>query len=1000
MSCLWKEKRGVFGVWVFLFILFVSIGVVEAGTLYGTVRHNGSIMPLTTTVFPDYWVYDFTDGVYLTKGISFSYDTKTGEYSLDDLPAHQIGLTLVFHVRGSTRTLPGNYWGSGSATIPVKFPYSVQQDIDEEQVMHMTEPWDNDAIDSGSRYKAHTSPVHFQWDSVSGANEYRFVVTRYRDSDHPSGWGYIDTAVDVRLLGTSFTPSALALSQPDEHYQAWMEAFNMKTGEKIAHFMVSLSSGGYGWDYRFKVVPVHYGPWHVDKDATGDYRDGSDWEHAFDNIHDALNAASAGQQIRVAHDTYKPDEGGGRTPGDRSASFTLKTGVVIFGGYAGFGEPNPDARDIELFQTILSGDIGAVGNDSDNSYHVLIGNGTEPSAVLDGFTVTGGNANSSSPNNGGGGMRIDLGSPTVFNCTFISNSASRGGAISNMGYTAGHPTFRNCMFFDNSSGAGGAVESQGGEPRFTNCLFSGNSSESGGALFNMGNSNTTMVNCTLSRNSAASVGGAIYNSWATAGVELLNCILWENSDTGGMDESAQINVESGGISVNYSCIQGWTGGFGGTDNIGGDPMHVDPDGLDDVLGTVDDNVRLSLGSPAINTGHPALLYNDLDGSRNDMGVYGGPWADPTGGSGLLPGSGFLFTTVGNIPTSFITEDHSDPAAIMGTANVDPTGSSNYSIPAYTNSPFGSKIRLHGLFGSVDDVDYYQVLIAGPWDGVSPLSSGDFTELDDKLYKTWSWWNAVESKWDDTSLKVGPLTVRSQDNMYFYTTDGFWSHLDLRLILDTRRHSNGLYKIQCKGYRDNGSTLVDVTPGNAKDLIIRIDNSPVTARIDTVRYDEDSPEYISATDGEIPGCAIILLEDAEENLRFNITASHPNGSLRYWVLDTVAGKNDHRGKIASESYSPTPDPLWFANFEPEYRTENAPAPPSGLQDWIRCAYQFRLRAYSRITNGYGYIYWSQFSDHYFLDLGGTTNCGTPDIDGSGRIDFGDLSIIADHWMETY
>ena len=43
-----------------------------------------------------------------------------------------------------------------------------------------------------------------------------------------------------------------------------------------------------------------------------------------------------------------------------------------------------------------------------------------------------------------------------------------------------------------------------------------------------------------------------------------------------------------------------------------------------------------------------------------------------------------------------------------------------------------------------------------------------------------------------------------------------------MIMDTRQCTDGLYMLRIKGFRDTGSTLVDVTPGNAKDIIIRED----------------------------------------------------------------------------------------------------------------------------------------------------------------------------------
>ena len=88
--------------------------------------------------------------------------------------------------------------------------------------------------------------------------------------------------------------------------------------------------------------------------------------------------------------------------GDRFATFELKNGVAIKAGYAGFGEPDPNARDTEVYETFLSGDL--LGNDGtdfannyENSYHVVTGSGTNDTAVLDGFIITAGNANGSKP---------------------------------------------------------------------------------------------------------------------------------------------------------------------------------------------------------------------------------------------------------------------------------------------------------------------------------------------------------------------------------------------------------------------------------------------------------------------------------------------------------------------------------------------------------------------------------------------------------------------------
>ncbi len=750
--------------------------------------------------------------------------------------------------------------------------------------------------------------------------------------------------------------------------------------------------------------------WHVDADAPG-ANTGTDWTNAFNNLQEALEAAAPGDEIKVAEGTYKPDQGGGQTPGDRDASFELISGVVIEGGYGGFGEPDPDVRDIDVYETILSGDLqGNDGpnftNNSENSYHVVTSTGTDETARLDGFTITAGNATGPFPDNIGGGILTTPGSPTLVKCTFIHNMADRGGGANNWGYDTGSPTFIQCKFIGNSAGVGGGMESQGGAPTLTNCVFSGNTSTgSGGGLLNMGYSNATLVNCTLSGNSAVN-GGGINNSWATASVEVLNCILWDNSDSGGSDESAQIHNVDGTVSVDYTCVRGLSGGLGGTGNIGDDPWFVDADGADDVVGTEDDDVHLLEDSPCIDAGHPAVEYQDIDGSRNDMGAYGGQFGEIYEPS-PHPGTGFIFTNIGDLPTTEIGRDANEPN--VGLANVEHDIAVLFGVPEYKDSPFGRTLRVRGQFGLYDDVDFYQIMLAKWEDGNEP-GPEDYVVLGEEeggqqLGKV-RWYVDANGFWKHEYVRMGPKTIDGRDFLYQLNSplDGsIWSNPDLRIRWNTRVCENGLYTLTYKAYRwadPCETTLVEVSlpPTDGWDhLTLLVDNNPVDAIIHDVRYDpnEGNPNYDPCTDGLIEECAIIGLTHPEENLRFTITASHPTGYLRRFLLDTVAGKNEYRGKIADESYSPTTPPYWDGVHSKEYNTKDAG--PS-LMEWKRCAYQFRLRAWGRANDGDDWIYYDIFSDHYYLDFGVTT-CMRADIDGSGTVDFKDMAEVANHWLET-
>ena len=99
---------------------------------------------------------------------------------------------------------------------------------------------------------------------------------------------------------------------------------------------------------------------YVDDDATG-ANDGSSWIDAYNDLQDALAVVQSGAEIRVAQGVYKPTRyafppPGGPPPVDQTSTFQLINGVTLKGGYAGFGEADPNAWDIEENETVLSGD--------------------------------------------------------------------------------------------------------------------------------------------------------------------------------------------------------------------------------------------------------------------------------------------------------------------------------------------------------------------------------------------------------------------------------------------------------------------------------------------------------------------------------------------------------------------------------------------------------------------------------------------------------------------
>jgi len=254
----------------------------------------------------------------------------------------------------------------------------------------------------------------------------------------------------------------------------------------------------------------------VDADVDVAGADGSSWDKAYKDLQDALDEASGGgsYEIWVAEGTYTPS-----VPAGRDATFQLLDGVALYGGFSGT-EDQRGARDWESNKTILSGDLDGddapdFTNRADNCYHVTTGSGTDATAVLDGFTVRGGNVTNSSPRLYGGGMLNDGGGPTVIRCIFADNASEYGGAgMANL--SGSNATITDCTFSDNAAGqSGGGMYNSNSSPTVTACSFLANSSDiGGGGMLNVSSSSPTVTNCTFSHNTATDSGGGLFNRGA------------------------------------------------------------------------------------------------------------------------------------------------------------------------------------------------------------------------------------------------------------------------------------------------------------------------------------------------------------------------------------------------------------------------------------------------------------------------------------------------------
>ena len=275
---------------------------------------------------------------------------------------------------------------------------------------------------------------------------------------------------------------------------------------------------------------------YVDDTASGPGRDGTSWSTAYTSLQAALDAAAAAggpDEIHIAAGTYRTFTRA--DPADhRSATFRLASGLTLLGGYPD-GGGTPAQRDPSACVTTLTGDVGVRGNPGDNAYHVLTASGVDNTTVLDGLTVTGGNASRAAggdvdPRSQGGGMWNLNASPTLIDCTFTANSAMiQGGAIYNG--PGSSPTLNGCTFRGNTvtNGSGGGIHNAAGtSPTLTDCTFADNVAELGGGVANF-NAAPVLSGCAFSNNTATTRGGGgIFNGGnATATVD--RCTFTGNS---------------------------------------------------------------------------------------------------------------------------------------------------------------------------------------------------------------------------------------------------------------------------------------------------------------------------------------------------------------------------------------------------------------------------------------------------------------------------------------
>jgi hypothetical protein len=276
------------------------------------------------------------------------------------------------------------------------------------------------------------------------------------------------------------------------------------------------------------------------------------------------------------------------------------------------------------------------GSTASRVFHV----NTNATVAISGLTVTNGLANGAFPENSGGGIYNEGGTLTISNVVLNGNSGGSCGGIYNDGRVRhASLTVIDSVILGNRGGltsfaGGGGINSEGssgGSVMLTvvNSTLSGNSANLGGGVCNngfAGSATMTLSNCIISGNAATTdQGGGIYNTgvYGGASAKIVNCTVSRNSasDAGGIfnygySGSATVTVVNTTLSGNSGGYYGggiYNDGWHGTATLVvanstlSDNSAIHGSGIYNEVGTVRiGNTILNAGPPGITVDSPGV----------------------------------------------------------------------------------------------------------------------------------------------------------------------------------------------------------------------------------------------------------------------------------------------------------------------------------------------------------------------------------------------------------
>ena len=280
---------------------------------------------------------------------------------------------------------------------------------------------------------------------------------------------------------------------------------------------------------------------------------GTSWTNAYVKLQNAITNSIANDTIWVASGTYYPDEGIGYTNNDKTHSFSLKNGVVIYGGFNGT-ETFYLQRNWSTNICILSGNIDQTSDSLNNANNVVYCSAVNNTAVLDGFTIREGYNTTLFR---AGGIYCTSSSPRFenliveFNYSSVNTSTFVAFAGGGIFLNASSPTMKNCTVKNNYS--------------YADCSWSSTSQCAGavGGLFLYGASAPTIIKIVVENNTAvakhtASGFSGYQGATATGGIwcyesgcnpRIINAVITGNT---GEALIGDYNTGVGGVNADYN----------------------------------------------------------------------------------------------------------------------------------------------------------------------------------------------------------------------------------------------------------------------------------------------------------------------------------------------------------------------------------------------------------------------------------------------------------------